>query len=78
MDPDGYVVQHIIRDRLAEARTRAEFAALHCQSHGGSADAKGIGRRLIEFGRSLVKRRGPERSKSPAGATGLPAPRSAR
>jgi hypothetical protein len=78
MDADGYVVAHIIRDRLAEARARAKFAALHYQSHGGSPDVKGIGHRLIEFGRSLVKRRGLKRSKSPSGATGLPAPRSAR
>jgi len=78
MEAGEYFVEHLIRDRLAEARSRAEFAALYCQSHVGSADATGIGRRLIELGRSLVKRRGPTRSKSPAGATGLPAPRSAR
>ena len=78
MEADEYFAEHLIRDRLAEARTRAEFAALYCQSHGGSTDAKGIGRRLIELGRSLVKRRGLTRSKSPAGATGLPAPRRAR
>lgn len=72
MEADEYFAESLIRDRLTDARTRAEFAAL--QSHGGSADAKGIGRRLIELGRSLVKRRG---LKSPAGATGLPAPRSA-
>jgi len=78
MEAGEYFVEHLIRDRLAEARTRAEFSALYCQSRIGSADAKGIGRRLIELGRSLVKRRGPTRSKSPAGATELPAPRSAR
>ena len=78
MDADGYVVEHIIRDRLAEARARAEFAALHYQSHGGSPDVKGIGHRLIEFGRSLVRRRGLKRSKSTSGATGLSAPRSVR
>jgi hypothetical protein len=78
MEAGEYFVESLIRDRLAEARTRARFAALYCQSHGGSADAKGIGRRLIELGRLLAKRRGPTRSKSPTGATGLPAPRSAR
>jgi hypothetical protein len=78
MDADEYFAECLVRDRLAEARTRAEFAALYCQSHGGSADAKGIGRGLIELGRSLVQRRGLTRSKSPAGATGRPAPRSAR
>ena len=78
MAADEYFIERLIRDRLAEARTRAEFAALCRQSQGGSADAKGIGRRLIELGGSLVKRRGLTRSKSPAGATGLPAPRSAR
>ena len=61
MEADECFAESLIRDRLAEARTRAESAALYCQSHGGSADAKGIGR-----------------SKSPAGATGLPAPGSAR
>jgi len=78
MEADEYFAERRIRDRLADARARAEFAALYCQSHGGAADAKGIGRRLVELGRSLVKRRGLTRSKSPAGATRLPAPRSAR
>ena len=78
MAADEYFIESLIRDRLAEARTRAEFAALYCQSSGGAADAKGIGRRLIELGGSLVRRRGLMRSKSPAGATGLPAPGSAR
>ena len=78
MEVGEYFFERLIRDRLAEARTRAKFAALYCQSHGGSAGANGIGRRLIELSRSLVKRGGVPRSKSPAGATGLPAPRSAR
>ena len=78
MEADEYFAERLIRDRLAEARTRADFAARYRQSHGGSADAEGIGRRLIELGRSLVKRRGPPRSKSPAGATNLAASRSAR
>ena len=77
MEADEYFAERLIRDRLAEARARAEVAALYRQSHGGSAEAKGIGRRLIELGRSLVKRRGLTHSKPPAGAT-LPAPRSAR
>ena len=78
MEADEYFAERLIRDRLAEARTRAELAALYCQSHRGSADATGIERRLIELGRALVKRLGLTRSKSPAGATGLAAPRSAR
>ena len=78
MEANEYFAESLVRDRLAEARTRAGFAALYCQSHGRSADAKRIGRRLIDLGRSLVKRRGPTHSKSPAGATGLSAPRSAR
>ena len=78
MEADEYVAESLIRDRLAEARTRAELAALCCGSPGRSADAKEIGRRLVELGRSLVKRRGLTRSKSPAGAPGLPAARSAR
>jgi len=79
MEADEYFAERHIRDRLAEARTRAKFSALYCcRSHGGSADAKGIGRWLLELGRSVVKRRGLTRSKSQAGATGRPAPRSAR
>src|SRR5207245_931871 len=54
MDADGYVVEYIIHDRLAEARARAEFAALHYQSHGGLRDVKGIGHRLTEFAKAPV------------------------
>jgi len=78
MDADEYFAECLVRHRLAEARTRAECAALYCQSHGDSADAKEMRRGLVELGRSLVKRRGLTRSKPPAGAPGLPAPRSAR
>ena len=53
MDIDVYLAEHVIRDRLAEARARAEFAA-----RLGSLPANGLGRRLLEFGRSLVTRRG--------------------
>ena len=53
MDIDVYLAEHMIRDRLAEARARAEFAALL-----GSLPANGLGRRLLELGRSLVTRRG--------------------
>ena len=41
MAADEYFIESLIRDRLAEVRTRAEFAALYRQSQGGSADAKG-------------------------------------
>jgi len=40
MDIDVYLAEHMIRDRLAEARARAEFAA-----RLGSLPANGIGRR---------------------------------
>ena len=53
MDIDVYLAEHMIRDRLAEARARAEFAA-----RLGSLPANGLGRRLLELGRSLVTRRG--------------------
>ena len=78
MEADEYFAESFIRDRLADARARAEVAVLYGQLHGGPADAKGIGRRLVELGRSLVKTRGLTHSKSSAGATGLPTPRSAR
>jgi hypothetical protein len=55
MEADDYIVEHIVRSRVAEARARAEFAALLGQSEQGATRAKGIGRRLIELGRSLVK-----------------------
>jgi hypothetical protein len=43
MAADEYFIESLIRDRLAEALTRAGFAALCRQSQGGSADAKGSG-----------------------------------
>jgi hypothetical protein len=58
MDADVYFAEHIIRDRLAEARARAKFAALLGEPHQGSLRARGFGHRLLELGRSLVKRHG--------------------
>jgi hypothetical protein len=55
MDGDVYFAEHIIRDRLAEARARAKFAALHGEANQGSPRAGGFGHRLVELGRSLVK-----------------------
>ena len=58
MYADVYVAEHIIRDRLAAARARAEFAALLGEPNQGSRRASGFGHRLLEIGRSLVRRRG--------------------
>src|SRR5262252_7177864 len=55
---DVYVAEHLIRDRLAQARARAEFAALLGEPNQGSLPASGPAHRLLEFGRSLVKRHG--------------------
>jgi hypothetical protein len=71
MEAEEYVALCIMRDRLAEARKRAEFAAaLYRQSSGRSPHAKGVGRRLLELAGALVKGRG-------RGATALAASRRA-
>jgi len=57
MDMNVYLVEVLIRDRLAKARRRAEFAALLGELNQGSLRTHGIGRRLLELGRSLVTRR---------------------
>ena len=77
MEVDEILAECIIRDRLAEARKRAAFAAYRGSS-GSSPNAGWIRRRLIELAGSLVERRGRKVSKSPSGAVALPAPRSAR
>jgi len=64
MDGDVYFAEHIIRDRLAEARARAQFAALRGEANQGSPRASGLGHRLVELGRSLVNRRGRSRGHS--------------
>ena len=58
MYADVYFAEHIIRERLAEARARAEFAALLGETNQGWPRASGFGHRLLELGRSLVNRRG--------------------
>ena len=58
MDADVYWAEHMIRDRLADARARAEFAALLGEPNPRSLPANGLGRRLLELGRSLITRRG--------------------
>ena len=58
---DVYVAEHIIRDRLAQARARAEFAALLGEPNQGSLPASGPAHRLLEFSRTFVKRRGQRR-----------------
>jgi len=58
MDGDVYFAERLIRDRLAEARTREKFAALCGEANQGSRRASGFGHRLLEFGKSLVNRRG--------------------
>jgi len=58
MYADLYVAEHIVRDRLKEARARAELAPFLRESNQGSLRASGFGHRLLELGRSLVKRRG--------------------
>jgi hypothetical protein len=77
MEVDEYVAQYIMRDRLAEAQKRAAFAAYR-ESSGSPPNAGGLWRHLIELAGSLIDRRGRRVSKSPSGATGLPASRSAR
>ena len=58
MDGDVYFAEHIMRERLAEVRARARFAALRGGADQPSRRANGSGRRLLEFARSLGKRRG--------------------
>ena len=57
MDGDVYYVEHVIRDRLVEARARAECAALRGEANQGSIRTSGFGYRLFELGRSLVRKR---------------------
>jgi len=78
MHADELIVQCLMRDRYAEAETRAMLNALRRQSGHGSPEGNGIWRRLIELSRSLVKRCGSKVSKSPRRATALRASRSTR
>ncbi len=55
MDAEFYVAEIMARSRIAEAQARAEIARLLHQSKE-SSKPHDLGRRLIETGRSLVKR----------------------
>jgi len=61
MDGDVYVAEYIIRERLAAARARAKLAALRGEGKQDSQEPRGIAHRLLELGRSFVKRRGQRR-----------------
>jgi hypothetical protein len=50
-----YVIEQMIRDRLAAARASARRTALIRQSKGRPRRSSGIGHRLIDLGRPLVK-----------------------
>lgn len=54
MDAELYFAEKMARDRIAEVRASAEVARLLRQSPQRSRP-NGVGRRLIETGRSLLK-----------------------
>jgi hypothetical protein len=58
MDADVYFAEYLIRERVAEVRARAEFAALLGDPNQSALRTSGLGHRLLELGRSLVRRRG--------------------
>ena len=58
MDADVYLAEHIIRDRLADARARAELARLFGEPNQDSQRPSRFSHRLGELVRSLVNRRG--------------------
>ena len=55
MDALDYVTEQMIRDRLSAARASARVAALIRQSKARPRRSSGIGHRLIDLGRSLMK-----------------------
>src|SRR5690242_2241870 len=57
MDADWYVVEQMIRDRLADARTSARLAGVLRQSKERSRRSNRVKRRLIDVGRWLVRAR---------------------
>jgi len=63
MDADWYVVETMIRSRLAEAQARARFAALRGEPDERSRQANRIAGPFIDLGRSLVNGLGKELSK---------------
>lgn len=52
---DDYVMEQMVRDRLAAARASARRAALIRQSKAHARRSSSIGHRLIDLGRSLMK-----------------------
>jgi hypothetical protein len=54
MDADCYVVEQMIRDRLADARTSARYAVMLRQSKERSRRSNRFRSRLVDVGRSLV------------------------
>ena len=58
MDADVYLAEHMIRERLARARARAELAARLGELNHGSRGTSGLAHRLVELCRSLVNRHG--------------------
>jgi hypothetical protein len=55
MHESFYVIEHMIRDRLADARATAKVAALLRQRDQGRRRSNGLGTRLVHFGGSLGK-----------------------
>jgi len=55
MDADCYVVEHMIRDRLINARARARVAAL-LMNADGSQGPTAVKTRFTDLGRVLVKK----------------------
>ena len=55
MDEPYYVIEQMIRDRLAAARASAGRAALTRQSKARRRRSSGSGHWLIDLGRSLMK-----------------------
>jgi hypothetical protein len=54
MDADCYVIEQMIRDRLADARTSARWAVVLRQSKERSRRSNRNGSLLIDVGRSLI------------------------
>jgi hypothetical protein len=53
MDANCYVIEHMIRDRLADARATAKFAAVLRQRDPRRPRSNSFGTRLVQFGGSL-------------------------
>jgi hypothetical protein len=55
MSENFYVIEHMIRERLADARATAKVAALLRQRDQGQPRSNGLGTRLVYFGGFLGK-----------------------